>query len=155
MGEYTTSDGDKTTYKSGSKAGVEGAWFITPYLGVGGLATATTSSITIGEKGEATDINRFSTTAGAYISFPLSSVFRIGTKALVGANFTSNHEDIPTALNVSPVRMNLQTGASISYLARQNLAFKLFTDYSHSPNFITNKALNELTCGVSINLIIK
>ena len=154
MSNYTTYNGEKTAYKSGSKSGVEGAWFINPYIGVGGLVTASTSFVSVGSQKSETAINTIGTLVGAYFSYPLSSVIRVGTKALVGANFISNHNEIPTTFSPNAQRVNLQTGASISYLARRNLAFRLFADYSHSPKFIMNRALNELTCGVAINIIL-
>ena len=150
---YTTSNGDKATIESGSKSGVEGAWYITPYLGVGGLFTATTSTIEVANQPHTT-LNTLGAAIGVYLSYPLNSVLRVGTKALAGTRYIHNYSEIDPMFGAGHYKMNFQTGLSLSYLASSSLAFNLFADYSNTPKFIMNKAANELTCGVSINLVL-
>ena len=153
LGEYAFGNGSTATVESGSRAGVEGAWFITPYLGVGGLATVSTSFVNSDSQPSQHLLNTLSASAGLYLSYPITSFIRLGTKALVGTNYMHKNSTLPANMRAKEYRLNLQTGASVAYLAKENLAFKLFVDYNYSPQFIGGKAANDLAFGVSIDLM--
>lgn len=154
MGKYRADDGRHVTIESGNHVGVEGAWFITPYIGVGGLFTASTSTLNIEESQPLeipNNMDMLSASGGVYFSYPLNPVWRIGTKALVGVNYL--HKELPTLFDARRYNVDVQTGVSISYLANEHLGFKLYTDYNHTPQLILGRASNELIFGVSIDLI--
>lgn len=150
-GNHTTPDGHKINIGSGSRVGIEGAWFMNPYLGIGGLFTA--SSISLGKEQESSALNKLSATSGVYLSYPISPVFRLGTKALAGINYMYENELYHHFLDIKSIQLSLQTGISISYFVKRNLGFKLFTDYNFSPTFIGNKTNHEFTFGTSFDLI--
>lgn len=154
LGSYTTSRGESMSIESGARVGIEGAWFMTPYLGVGGLFTATTSQINLHDGDLPSALNILSASGGLYLSYPLNPHWRVGTKALTGVNFHYKGSALPAYLGVKDRRVSLQSGASISYLANSNIAFKLFTDYSYLPRFIGEESMHEFTFGVSINLML-
>jgi len=152
-GNYTISNIHKMRIDSGSRVGIEGAWFMNPYLGIGGLFTASTSRLSLDEEQTSYTLNRLSAASGIYLSYPISPVLRLGTKALLGVNYIYKQKLPPHSFKVKDPQMSLQSGISISYFVKRNLGFKLFTDYSFFPSFIGNKASNEFTFGTSFDLI--
>lgn len=124
-----------------------------PYLGVGGLFTASTSRLNLDGVPLPYAMNRLNGVGGVYFSYPITPVFRLGTKALVGMNNIYKHELLPNSLEIKDFQLSLQSGLSISYFVKKNLGFKIFTDYSYSPLFIGNKSSNEFTFGTSFDLL--
>lgn len=85
LGGYDLDDGHEFSTSSGSAAGIEGAWFFNPYVGVGGRFTASNTAIIVGGKNaEANTFDALSILAGGYFPYPLSSRFLIGSKFLGG-----------------------------------------------------------------------
>ena len=110
----------KLQFRSATAVGVEGAWFITPYVGIGGrlrvkstpikgwniFANAQGDSISMIQHSpaildaidfidiiiESDHITEFAGDAGLFFSLPLSSRFAIGTKILVGRSIMSDLE---------------------------------------------------------------
>lgn len=72
LGGYDLDEGHEFSTSSGSAAGIEGAWFFNPYVGVGG------------KNAEANTFDALSILAGGYFPYPLSSRFLIGSKFLGG-----------------------------------------------------------------------
>ena len=70
---------------SGSSAGVEGAYFFNPYVGVGGRFTVSNTLIIVNEeRAENNTFDAISLCGGSYFSYPLSSRWLIGSKLLGG-----------------------------------------------------------------------
>ena len=143
----TTSGRDARLYNS-ARVGFEGAWFINKNFGIGGNLSMATSNISttndiVGTSG---------ISVGEYFSFNLSDRVRLGSKALVGMDFTKANEI--NYLNISSNNLNITTGLSISYLTSRTLGFKLFADYRHHFSHINNMGANEVCYGISAELML-
>lgn len=145
---------------TGSTVGVEGAWFFSPYIGIGGRFTVSNIPISLDNdlylsvhtdldskletiQPAATDV--LSLSGGVYFSCPVTNRWQVGTKLLLGTdyssgnNITSFYYDKPEdkelkSMNIVNIKefhaLNIGTGASINYIARQNFGVKLFVDYN-------------------------
>ena len=64
---------------SGSTAGIEGAYFFNPYVGLGGRFTVSNTSIIVNnDQAESNSFDIMSLCGGAYFSYPLSSRWLVG-----------------------------------------------------------------------------
>lgn len=157
LNNYTLKDGRSISLDTGAKIGVEGAWFINPYIGIGGQISANTSLLNFEFPPQHTKLSSISlitSAVGSYFSYPLSNFWRVGSKALVGINYANLKEFPATLLSMDNYNISFQTGISISYFAKRNLGFKLYTDYGFTPSFIGSSASNVLTFGLSIDLLL-
>lgn len=86
-GNYSLPGNSSLQFSSGSTAGLEGAYFFNPYIGVGGRLAVSNNAVIY--KGHALDetLDMFLVHAGAYFSYPIMSRLLIGSKALVGMSF--------------------------------------------------------------------
>lgn len=136
---------------TGSTVGVEGAYYITPYVGVGAELLASSipmkiqSGLSVPSNAhlESGAFNTITTSLGAYFSLPISKRWYLGSKLLAGyGNFQGNGVDV--VWNDSETReevrsdflkmkhanfFNAGTGISLSFWAKKNLLAKGFLDY--------------------------
>lgn len=154
--EIRLSDGLVFHTSPGASSGVEGAWFINNYVGVGGKAVAshvptqlqrdaslasylTNPNTAITENG----IDFISASVGAYFDCALTYRLSLGGKLLAGYAFSDaqtiyltpdNGETVTPFLKLKEMHApDFQTGLSISYWAKLKLGFRLFFDYSITP----------------------
>ena len=142
----------------GSTAGFEGAWFMNRYIGFGGYI-------------------------GSYLSYPVTNRFLLGTKLLIGCNYSPAsrisalgvEEGKPETIEKEIVNTNkafnigYSTNASFSYILHPNLNVRVFLDYTFIPSrfvsYIANpkketdrfehhKTLQALTLGASVNIML-
>lgn len=140
---------------TGSTVGVEGAYYITPYVGVGAELLASSipmkiqSGLSVPSNAhlESGAFNTITTSLGAYFSLPISKRWYLGSKLLAGyGNFQGNGVDV--VWNDSETReevrsdflkmkhanfFNAGTGISLSFWAKKNLLAKGFLDYKVAP----------------------
>ena len=137
---------------SGSSAGVEGAYFLNPYAGVGGRFTVSNTSIIVNnEKAEDNTLDAVLFSAGGYFSYPLSTRWLIGSKLLVG--FV--HYPTLKLANLKPVAARngvaFGSGFSITFKAKDHYGMRFFLDYdllpSHSKG--SREWMNTLALGSS------
>lgn len=131
---YDLDEGHEFSTSSGSTAGVEGAWFFNPYVGVGGRFTASNTAIIVNDKeAEANTFDALSLCAGGYFSYPLSSRFLIGSKLLGGyihyPKLQLSDETIPRRDGVC-----FGSGVSLTFRATEHYGMKLFLDYNLMPS---------------------
>ncbi len=95
-------DGRCIVSSTGSRVGVEGAWYFNKYVGVGGSATVATQPAMLDGFDERFSIDAATVAAGAFASLPLTdgSRFRFNMKALVGSNYISNTTLLPEVLTL-------------------------------------------------------
>ena len=154
--EIRLSDGLVFHTSPGASSGVEGAWFINNYVGVGGKAVAshvptqlqrdaslasylTNPNTAITENG----MDFISASVGAYFDCALTYRLSLGGKLLAGYAFSDaqtiyltpdNGETVTPFLKLKEMHApDFQTGLSISYWAKLKLGFRLFFDYSITP----------------------
>lgn len=137
---------------SGSSAGLEGAWFFCPYVGVGGRFTiSNTHIITNGNEAEKNNFDIISMMGGAYFSYPLGSRWLVGSKLLVGGiNYPTLHLDDGTTVDKRD-GIGFGSGLSIAYKAREHYGMRLFLDYNLLPSHSKKSSewMNMLSAGTS------
>ena len=136
---------------SGSSAGVEGAYFFNPYVGIGGRFTVSNTSIIVNkDRAENNTFDALSLCGGSYFSYPLSSRWLIGSKLLGGY---VHYPQLKLTDRLVPVRNGFcfGSGISLTFKAKEHYGVRFFFDYnllpSHSKN--SNEYMNTLTLGTS------
>ncbi len=134
---------------SGSSVGAEGAWFLNPYVGVGGrFAVSSMQIIVNGVDAESSTFKAVSLCGGAYFSYPLSPRWLIGSKALVGS--VRYPELTLTGKTVSENHgVCFGSGLSMTFRAQKHYAMRFFLDYNLLPSHSrdSREYMNTLTVG--------
>ena len=131
---YDLDERHEFSTSSGSTAGVEGAWFFNPYVGLGGRFTASNTAIIVdGESAEANTFDALSLCVGGYFSYPLSSRFLIGSKLLGGY---IHYPQLQLSDEAVPRRDGIcfGSGVSLTFRATEHYGMKLFLDYNLMPS---------------------
>ncbi len=84
MGRYRPSPEMSVEFDAGVSQGIEGAWFFSPYLGVGGRLAVSSSPLRINYERSITRLNSGSAFLGGYFSYPLSTRWLFGGKVVGG-----------------------------------------------------------------------
>lgn len=138
VSKYDIDEQNEFRTSAGSTAGVEGAWFASPYVGIGGRATVSNTAIIVnGDRAEDDRQDAFTLAAGGYFSCPLTSRWAVGSKLLAGYVHYNR-------LNIAGTSVRARNGAcfgsglSTTFRENKNYAVRLFLDYnllsSHSPH---------------------
>lgn len=150
-------DGQTTMRTSaGSSVGAEGAYFFSPYVGVGGRVTlANTAVITQHTQAEDDRLDALSASAGAYLSYPLTGRWLLGSKLLGGytrySALSLSHQPLPARGG-----LNVGTGLSIAYRTQPHGAARLFVDYTLQPALSRqgDSHLHTLAAGLSLAVLL-
>ncbi len=171
LASISIGDGRHLVASIGSRAGVEGAWYVNEYTGIGASVAVATHSATLDEyPDDHFSIDAATMAAGAYASIPLSegSRFRFNMKALVGSNYISNTTLLPDVLTLDSWGFYYELGASFSVVARRHFGASLFCDYGghclgmqHTPSQVYgltrngryNYMLHSATIGLSTSIL--
>lgn len=153
-GRFCLSDGSKIQLSTGSNAGLEGAWFISPYIGIGGRFTISNMLIAINNELQDDALDIISGCGGLYFSYPASARWLIGSKLLGGYNYFPNH-NIPSQLNGKEHPFIMGTGLTLTYLAKQNMGVRFFVDYNIQPYKSPNNSrhIHMFTLGSSASIM--
>lgn len=149
--EYDIDENNEFRTSSGSVAGVEGAWFLNPYIGLGGRFTVSNTYVIVNGNEAADDrFDAVGFSAGAYFSYPLSARWLVGSKLLGG------YVHYP-ALKLSGRTVSARDGAalgsglSLTYRAAEHYGMRFLVDYNlmpaHSPK--SGEWMNAFTVGAS------
>ena len=156
LSKYDIDEQHEFRTSAGSTAGVEGAYFFTPYVGVGGRVTVTnTQIITDGNVAEDHTFDAVSGYAGAYFSLPLTPRWQIGTKALAGyvhyPRLRLKTMDIGTRDSAT-----FGTGVSATYRATDHYNARFFVDYNLLPSHSrgSREWMSTLAAGLSFAVAI-
>ena len=124
---------------SGSSAGVEGACFFNPYIGVGGRFTASNIHIITSEKSgtsvaEDNTFDAVAMMAGPYFSYPITSRWNVGSKLLAGyidyqKLKLSDGTIVPESSGIC-----FGSGISFGYKAKGQYGIRFFLDYNLMPS---------------------
>lgn len=130
-----------------SMVGVEGAYFLTPNVGLGAMARVVTTPVAhpdlidtdtnLESNMRSNHLSDASVDVGVYGSLPLGRYFSLGAKALTGLRFSDGIEahslnadtDIKVTVNNT---FNYVLGVSCSYHYKSNFAWKAFVDFDGS-----------------------
>lgn len=144
---------------SGSAAGIEGAYFFNPYIGMGGRFTISNTSLTINNHiAEGKTFDAMSLCGGAYFSYPLSPRCQIGSKLLGGYTHYARLElsgfELSEQIVPAKVCICFGSGISFTYKIREHGGIRFFIDYNLMPSHAVGSAewMNMLTCGSSISV---
>lgn len=126
---------------------VEGAWFFTPSVGVGGLLKVGRYADLV-ERGvvegasvsEPKPLNSTSVMGGIYYNHPLRERLHLGAKALVGTS--RNHylkntliddygREVATIEHDNTEHLTATVGLSLRYVVADNLGLRLYADYNY------------------------
>jgi membrane-associated phospholipid phosphatase len=134
---------------SGSSAGVEGAYFFNPYVGVGGRFTVSNTLIIVNEeRAENNTFDAISICGGSYFSYPLSSRWLIGSKLLGGYVHYPQLELTDRSVS-SRSGFCMGSGVSLTFKAKEYYGIRFFLDYNLLPSHSRNSGeyMNMLTLG--------
>lgn len=150
---------------SGSSVGVEGAYFATRHIGVGGRFAVSNTHIVTAEKnsgGSRTAANvaedktfdAVSMSVGPYFSLPLDERWNVGSKLLAG------YITYPELKLTDGTRIEKNngvcfgTGFSIAYKAGKRYGIRMFLDYNLQPSHSRNSGewMNVLNVGTNFGV---
>ena len=150
-GTYTPHAGMRTVFKVGPTVGVQGAWFATPYLGVGGRFAVTNLELSVNDIPQDEEFECCAVVAGPYFSYPISTRWRMGAKLVGGYE---HYKPCTTTVYKLQDRggFTLGTGLSSTYLANRNLGVRFSVDYDMAPPLVAGGAerLHKLTMGMEV-----
>lgn len=153
---YDIDENHEFETSSGSVVGIEGACFFNPYVGLGGRASFSNTSIVVdGDKAEEHTFDAVSLCAGAYFSYPLSARWAVGSKILGGLAY---YPRLTLSEQTVPARSGVCVGSGLSLMFRSKARYgvRFFFDYnlmpSHSPG--SREWMNTLTCGSSLVVLL-
>lgn len=153
-GSSRLSNGSSLSLSTGTNAGLEGAYFFSPFWGIGARASATNMPASVDGKPESESVEFFTSVAGPYFSYPMSSRWLAGSKALVGYTYYSKSQLSKIQIG-NTGGLTLGTGLSLTYLAKQNLGVRFCLDYNLLPSMDArvNQMEHLLTAGGAVNIM--
>lgn len=154
LSSYDIDEEHEFRTSSGSSAGLEGAWFFNPYVGIGGRFTVSSTSIIVnGSLAEDNTFDVLSLFGGSYFSYPLSRRWLIGSKLLTGL---VHYPRLELTDQTVPARCGIGfgTGASLTFRASHHYGVKLFMDYNLLPSHSKSSGeyMNQLVGGASFQI---
>lgn len=147
-GRHRLIDHSRLALSTGSNAGVEGAYFFTPYIGIGGRLTIANMPVILNNEAQAESLDLISGYGGAYFSFPFSARWSVGSKMLAGYCHLPECR-LSTVTIGKKGGFSLGSGCSLTFRAKQNLGIKFFLDYNviKSPIPSLERYMQVLTVG--------
>lgn len=136
---------------AGPAVQVQGAWFASPYWGVGGRFSCTNLRVKVNGVAQNDNLECASVYAGPYFSYPFSMRWLVGAKLLAGCEiYKSCDTDLRRLEGHSG--FSFGTGISSTYLATQNLGVRFSTDYDVAPPLtgVSGRRVHKLTFGIGV-----
>lgn len=136
---YSLPGGVEVKPTVGINAGVQGAYFFNPHVGVGGSAAMSVMPIEYGGSLTAEPMNVARVMAGGYFSYPVFSQLRLGVKAVAGYAYYGD------CLLDSSIRIGgcstacMEVGVSASLLTAETFGFRLFCDYGLGGSYVAGQ----------------
>ncbi|ADV45130.1 phosphatase PAP2 family protein [Bacteroides helcogenes] len=151
LSQYDLNENTTFSTSSGSTAGLEGAYFLNPYIGFGGRFTITNMHIIVnGNEAQDNTFDALSYSAGPYVSCPITPRWQVGSKLLAGfIHYPKLKLNEMTVKDSSG--MSFGSGVFINYKAKEHFGFRVFLDYNLLPPHSTGSKewMNTLTLGSS------
>lgn len=149
LSKYDITDDESFETSTGTTLGVEGAYFFSPYIGLGGrFAISNLQYIVNGNDAPENTFDFYSVNVGPYFSYPLTPRWRIASKLLVGSVYypaaTIGGTDIGKNNGLT-----VGSGLSVDYQVKGRLAVSAFADYNiQAPHSVTSREyMHMLTLG--------
>ena len=133
LSHYDLSEEEVYRTSTGTTAGIEGAWFLNSYVGVGGRWSISNIQYTLNNTEASRNTFDFNTlSVGPYFSLPITPHWRAGSKLL--AQYTWYHKtDVGSVVVPRNSGLGIGTGLNIDYRAKRNLEAGIFLDYNIQP----------------------
>lgn len=150
---YHMPDGSKVKTAIGANAGIQGAYFFNPYVGIGGSATMAVMPIehdgTLAQK----PMNAARVLAGAYFSYPVFTQLRIGAKAVAGYAYYGECQLSSSKIGRQSTAA-MEIGVSASLMTAEAFGFRVFCDYGLSGSYVPgdNHAAQYIAIGGSASI---
>ena len=157
---------ENISLKPGAAVSIDGAYFFSPYIGIGATLTSNSYQINLSEpfgtvhndlkpaypnSSPDQSSTSWSMTGGINLSYPISNRFFIGGKIHAGYNTTLKDEEnnLPETTGII-----YTAGIRTTYRAYKKLNFSLNCDYNLLPESgsITNSALHSLNIGLAAQI---
>lgn len=130
LSHYDIDEAHEFETSTGTTLGVEGAYFFSPYIGLGGrMSISNMQYILNGNEAPENTFNFYSLYVGPYFSLPLSPRWRVGSKVLIGSVYYPANE-VDNMFIQKNNGLAAGTGFSIDYQVKSRLATSLFLDYN-------------------------
>ena len=120
---------------NGAAAGVQGAYFLNPYVGVGGSAVMSVTPIEYRGSLSREPMNSLRAMAGAYFSYPVFSQLRIGAKVTAGYLYYGGCRLADARIGGKSTG-GMEVGVSASLLTAEAFGFRLFCDYGIGGSYV-------------------
>lgn len=130
LSKYDLDEQNVFQTSTGTTIGMEGAWFVSSHIGIGGRASFSNLQYIV-NKNDAPDktFNYFTAMVGPFFSLPITKRFSIGSKLIGGGVWYPK-----TTINNIPVGNNhgfsCGSGLSLKYAVHNRLAGSIFLDYN-------------------------
>lgn len=153
-GTYILSDQSRLSFSSGSTAGLEGAWYMNPYIGFGGQLSASNMAVIVNNEAADESLDCISGYAGAYFSYPLTSRLSVGSKLLAGYSYFAECELSNLTIG-DKGGMSMATECAVTVFPKEKLGVKFYLDYYLLPQTVKSnkKSTSLLTLGSSVSVI--
>ena len=125
---------DNTSFymKTGYASGVEGAWFLTPRLGIGGRAGVSYFLPKVNNTVQSFSLDYFDAALGLYFATHLKGRWFWGAHLLGSAHWLTSGNNELRQHGISLQELYGATaGVSLDYTVKKNLSSRFFADYSH------------------------
>ena len=155
MGRYRPAAGVVAEFNAGVNLGVEGAWFMNPYVGFGGRVAVSSVPIRLNISESIDRLDSWSAYAGGYFSYPITSRWRTGGKVVAGYQYyeslSCDEYECALGRRGGPV---FGVGTSMTFRANYNLDLRFQTTYYLQPPMSrgSRQHLNTITLGLSVNI---
>lgn len=153
-GRYGLGPDLRGEFFSGPSVSVQGAWFATPYWGVGGRLAVTNLRVSVNGVSQNDNLECASAYAGFYFSYPFSIRWMLGGKLLGGIE---HYKECRTERVTFGERNGLSfgTGFSATYIATQNLGVRFMIDYDCAPPVVrgSRERLHKLSFGLGVSAV--
>lgn len=140
--------------KLGINAGVEGAYYFNPYIGVGGRMNFADMPLELNREILPHDIEFNSASAGVYFSYPFSSWIHLSAKVLGGFNHFSRFS-IADGYRIGGNNSGMfSTGVSVVVMTSRTFNLRFFCDYNTMHSFVheADHSLHTITAGSTLGV---
>lgn len=151
-GRYHPFAGQEVTFSTGPTVNVQGAWFMSPYLGIGGRFGVSNINLKVNGVAQTETLSSIAGYMGAYFSYPMTARWLMGGKLLGGYEYyKSCMTDGGELGNRGGGAFGM--GSSLTYIASQNLGVRFTMDYDLAPPMVdgSRERLSRLTFGLGVS----
>lgn len=132
----------------GTTAGLQGAYFFNPYVGIGGSTQVAVMPIECAGTLAQEPMNAARLMAGAYFSYPVFSQLRLGAKVAAGYIYYGGCRLTDDTEIGGKSAAGMEVGVSASLLTAESFGFRLFCDYGIGGSYVNEAGKPSQTLSV-------